>query len=428
MSINGIGQHYNPSQVYGSGRTETTQRTGSTGATQCENIEVSETRARISFACSTPELADALNFTADERSEYIKATAEKLSSVTINLGKNSVMLDIYAVMEMIREMSQELRNALRDMRQLENQTIQQNIRQQAATQRKAAWCQMIGGAVVGVIQGVATVAGLAKQISGLSRQMQANEQMGVSMADKQMKMAQVGGNEKLATSQLNSVEGSVAKVLDKGDIQSVKNSISDISKGNLTEGQQLEAHKHMCDTVDGYRAQYEQCLTNANSEMRVDGKVTSNTQSELNQAAARYELARATQVAESSKMAGVKVGDHRKLESNLGNSLIEKSNQANAISKTSSSERSMAYGMMVQQLAMAFGQMGQALVQGISQIIQAEGTELQANEKMLEEQLDQIKDLFAQDLSVIQKAVELFQSVVSKETQSIDEIINALKA
>ena len=89
------------------------------------------------------------------------------------------------------------------------------------------------------------------------------------------------------------------------------------------------------------------------------------------------------------------------------------------------SQREMMKLQTVQTLAMTFGQYGQQLVSSLQQILSAEATELQAEQKMTEDQLDQIKDLMQQELSVIQKAFELFASVISKESQTIEGIIQA---
>ena len=88
-------------------------------------------------------------------------------------------------------------------------------------------------------------------------------------------------------------------------------------------------------------------------------------------------------------------------------------------------QRSIMKLQMIQTLNMTIGQYTQQLVGSLQQMIGAEAIELQAEQKMTEDQMDQVKDLMQQELSVIQKTFELFASVVSKESQTIEGIIRA---
>ena len=593
MGINGVGNSFNPSGVYGAENVRSSE--GLKGApvegNQHGNMVVTEARARIAFAVATPELDGALNFTSFEREEYLNDVQNKAASSTLNLGNKSVMLDIYAVMELIRAMGQKLRNAMREMRQCENQAIQQNLKTQAAMQREAAWCQMIGGIVVGSLQAGASAAGTIIQIKGLNQQANLTKELGADVAAEQLDLAKLGGREDLASTQLNKIRKQAPAGIDTSkplletgkDVAAARGKIADLQKeigslqtqkGQLEEklatgqvpeaereacqqeienlsaqskgkgvelekavdayhervgtepqqvkelkhqyretivadrealqkalgerdevvkrhqqeraalddsleplydedfyskldakqaaelneatqkvssareklvqdyqtdtiiGQeynetakgQLELHESALKEVDGYKQKYQEALDRANSEKRVNGEVSAGTKVELKDAEYRYKLARAEQVAMSSSFDKLSPEKHQTIVGALTNELSDLTKQVSGGVKASGVEKSNAYGLLLQNLASAVGGIGQKVVDSITQIKQSHITEKQAEQKMLEEQLDQIKDLFAQDQTLIQKTIELFQSVISKESQSLEEIINALKA
>ncbi len=596
MGINGIGNPFNQPGLYGTGGVgSSTTLEGVVAEDNLHgNMVVTEARARVSFAVATPQLAGAMNLTPVERQEYLQSVEEKAASATLNLGNKSVMLDIYAVMEMIREMGQKLRNAMREMRQCENQAIQQNLKSQAAMQRETAWCQMIGGAIVGGLQAGASIVGTLKQIGSLNKQSEVAQKLGVDMTSDQLDLAKVGGQEDLAQKQLDAIKGKAPAGIDpsksllkadknmpsdvkvarekisalqdniaelqakKGSLEdavasgtlseqelaSCKEQIAKLSGESQTKGAELEKavadynklvgadpaqanelmgkyketlaadrkeladavksrdevvsrhaqeraelddslgplwdedfytkldtkqagelevasqrvtdarekvaqayqdgsivveygetakgqtqiHEAMLAEVDGYKQEFETALDRVNNETRVNGKASPESLVALDEAKYRYKLARAEQVKVSSTLDKLPPDAHQKVVGQLTNELTGLTDRVNADVKASGAEKSAAYGMLIQSLVNALGGMGQKVVEGIAQIKQSEITEKQADEKMLEEQLDQLKDLFAQDQALIQKAIELFQSVISKESQSLEEIINALKA
>lgn len=621
MGINSIGNPFNSPGVYGSvGVCASRNAEKSVDSNPHANMVVTEARARVSFAVATPQIADAMNLTPDERQEYLDGVNQKAASATVNLGKQSVMLDIYLVMEMIREMGQKLRNAMREMRQCENKAIQENLKSQAAMQREAAWFQMVGGAIVGALQAGASIYGTIKQVKGLNQQAEMNKRLGGDVASDQLDLARTGGNNQLATKQYTKLMGKAPKgvdvshslVADKatervqgeatkagndiknlqneiGGLQDERNKLSDrINKGDLNENDlndcikqrdeldgkiasketelheasmaynekygadpasqkeqtnkfektiesdkkelaaaqkelddlkgggdetqkfldekrnelaasqkadqetnggktsfktellektvkqyegiqakrneaaqarvkecaaklkndyvngssvlvndnyaqtkngQIEIHNEMLKEVDNYKKDFDVALNDVNDEKRVNGKASAAKLQALEEAKYKYKLARAEQVKTSSSFDKLPVEKHQELVKELNGEVDMISRKAESDQKVRKSEKSAAYGMLIQGVSSALlGTVGQKIVEGVASIKQSKITEKQADEKMLEEQLDQIKDLFAQDLSLMQKALELFQGVISKESQSLEEIINALKA
>lgn len=671
MGINGIGNPYSQSGVYetvGMRKPDEEKGNGVNG-NRFTNMVVTEARERVSFAVATPQLADALNLTADERQEYLASVEEKAASATVNLGNKSVMLDIYALTELIREMGQKLRNAMRDMRQCENAAIQQNIKTQAAMQRSTAYLQMLGSLAVGGLQATISTWGSVKQLKGLSHQNEQAKMLGANMAEKHLEMAEVGGHADLAKAQLDKVKAKMPKgIVDtskdllqvpdrptppkevlqarekistlqneiaemqkiKGDFEdqltsgssltleqwkSCKNDLDKIdrffkpeneavgsaadkaltkiydsrltgAKTNYLETQikdldlQIEAkfdelngavntyneltgvgadvadgmknafsekingekallaeaikanegssgkalpaeadkakkglsekvrnaveaskpdgpdgwkgciwgidrnahHVRTCnlageiiagkteiaearaqlnkafsegqlvldynDTPNGnslewqktthdalvaevnkYKQHYEDVLKQVNGEERLKGGASNDAKAALIKAECEYTLARAEQLYKSSLLDKLPQSEFINLEGSLKSDLAALNESMRGGADFRAAEASAQYGRIMTDLSNSLiGGVVQKIVDGIAQVMQSGITEKQADQKMLEEQLDQIKDAFVQTQAVIQKATELFQSVVSKESQSTEEIISALRA
>ena len=180
--------------------------------------------------------------------------------------------------------------------------------------------------------------------------------------------------------------------------------------------------------VDAYAAKYDAVRARANVELETTGKISPETKAELTKAENQLEIARAKQVATVADMRAA--GDlPASAETDLKAAADMRYAQATSKSQSgieaTKNQRSIMKLQMIQTLNMTLGQYGQQLVSSLQQIFGSEAVELQADQKMTEDQLDQIKDLFQQELSVIQKTFDLFASVVSKESDTIEGIIRA---
>jgi len=76
-------------------------------------------------------------------------------------------------------------------------------------------------------------------------------------------------------------------------------------------------------------------------------------------------------------------------------------------------------------IVQAMGSTLQTMAQQLSQIEAADATKRGAEQQRLQEQLDQTKDLFQQDQELINSVVQLMQAIVSAETQSMHDAIQA---
>lgn len=477
-------------------------------------LRFSEVRDTVVNELGLPELDD-VNLSAIEGMESkLEVFSNKLTDSLVSVGGKKVMFDIYALMSIIQEMSQRLRNAMREVRQLENQSIQANLRQQAEVQRTAATTAAIAGAVLCTVQGVVTAALTVGSLKQMSSQNQVMEQNGVGVYDKQSRMAQAVSDQEAASLQYQKIVGKNPELavettmanydaanenvsLVQGKVNTAqeqltqaqqeaaaahadldaKEQIQQIASGELknrpdggqytmrdrinamdklSQGlenrvsaadaklanatQKLEAAQAELKTakdavpvalqkdMDAYAAKFDAVRSRANVELEQNGKLSAATKADLKKAEGQLEIARAKQV---NTVATLRAQGNlpASVESDVKASADMRYAQATSKSQSgleaTKNQRSIMKLQMVQTLNMTIGQYGQQLVSSLQQFMAAEAVELQAEQKMTEDQLDQIKDLMQQQLSVIQKTFELFASVVSKESQTIEGIIRA---
>lgn len=273
---------------------------------------------------------DVFNFTDDqirEISEKLHALFEealKGSNLGVNIQKGA-LFDVYQLAALMLEVSQKQRDASREIRQAENEAIQQSILNQAEMQRSAALTGMIAGLVVCAVQVAAQGISIFKSSQAYGKQSQVAKDVGVKDAQLELKQA-------------------------KADLQ------AETARVPQSEAR-IEAAKERV-------AVAEQSLTAAENRM--------NSHSSFLKASHQQMKWRA-------------LGD----------------------------------------IFAAMGSTAQGMVRAGSDLMQAEATEEGAAQKMAEEQLDQIKDLFNQSQEVINKVVQLMSAVIQAETQSMRDAIHA---
>ena len=193
----------------------------------------------------------------------------------------------------------------------------------------------------------------------------------------------------------------------------------------------IKHNEALADVAD-YKLKYETARTEylkqtEGLESKAEG-VTKETvkAAEMNykKAAANYKLARAKQVKLSTdlKMGGktyrgtreMAVAAYKEAQKGVEGSLV--SNDANKL---------MTAGMLAQQIWNVMGQEGQQIVQAYKETMLAGVTELSGEEKILEDEKDQTKDLFDEFKQGIDAAIGLMKGVYSTESSSIDAIIRS---
>ena len=555
-------------------------------------LRFQEAYGKVANELGLPDIEDANLTPAEEQQRCLDSLRDKLSATMTGFRGQKVMFDIYALLSLVQEMSQKLRNAMREVRQLENQTIQMNIKQQAEVQRRAAVCGAIAGAVVCLVQvgATAVVSGLTMKQMMSQNQMQAKtgtdvfskaEQISNSVNDPALAQKQFDATRREvgaeafdgtqmehfteAQNQRQTAIGEAQTAVDNAqqtldtavanrdakaqavteaqrrvdaaqqrvdeaqqrvtaadqaapdspeaqkaynDQKKVVDDLQTIAEGRMegatvkdraqalqripgeqskldalrteriTARQDLMAAKQdleMCkqdlaraqaeantantavDTaqadlatktealqtaqssktslakalqadVDLRAEEYQTARSKANIELEANGKISDETKAELVKAEKSLYAATAKQAREMSLMrqeGSVSIEEVAAMKTAASTRFNAAHMRGMNAADQLKGQTAITKLQMWQTISISIGQYGQQLVNSLQQLIAANATDLQAEQKMTEDQLDQIKDLFSQQLSVIQKTFEIFASIVSKESQTIEGIIRA---
>lgn len=385
----------------------------------------------ISFAIENPDLEPSA-ITSGQRNEHYVSILEKLSeSRGKTIDGKSIMFDIYAMMDLIQEMSQRLRNALRELRRLENTAIYTNIKAQAAVQREAAYAGVIAGAVMCAVQVGVVFTGMGLQIKGAAARSST-----VGKGSMQSAVTQ----EKLLTN-LKVSDKNAFNAIDKqvGALQK-KNGGPGPTQKNYWKGLQEQKsgteinNKALADVAEAknsYMAARDKYLAAKESEangVKVPKSELKALESNMESARGKYDLARAEQAQVTYKLRSfgkISETEFATTTKTMGGDikdLRDASKTYNAPLNEGAGGRSAIAGMVVQQVGMAVGNFLAQLASGIKELIANQAMELSAEQKLLEEQFDQIKDLFSLALSVIQKSIDIFSAVVQKESSVLEQI------
>ena len=165
MGFSGIGfggnDNLNLDYMFGNGNVDT-QKTdqsqdvndvGNQFTTEGNNLSIGEITKFVALVCEMPEIYPKANATALEFQERYESLMSKLTrSRGESYSGKSIMFDIYAMMDLIQQISQRMRNLMRELRRLENTAIYANIKAQAEIQREAAIAGLVAGAIMCGIQ------------------------------------------------------------------------------------------------------------------------------------------------------------------------------------------------------------------------------------------------------------------------------------
>lgn len=453
---------------------QTTDLDGNGNVTFTEHVHI------LRKAPTIPTLAPAANFTANERNEYYQSIYDKFgfaNSRTLSHG-NSVMFDIYAMMAIIQEIGQKMRNVMRMLRKVENQAVYLNIKQQAAIQREAAMVSMIVGAVMAAVQFVMMGKGLRDQLKGVTQQMKASVNTGADMAREQAAMTKVGGDSNLAKLQrasvfnrapsglaektpmtkynaaksstnLEALKGKVAMKADAvteaqgrlnkaeglkpSNSKAVKQAKAELTKAKTEyeaavkelDGAKMKMHNAALADVETYGKKFDlarQKYSSLANDPKASSAQVKEAKAEFQKAGEQYRIARAKQMYSSAKL-GLSEETYGDVTTKADLAKQQVAGNEAGSREMMTSQRLSLQGTMILTLSQCFGSLAQSLVQGIRDIISAKATEMQAEQKVIEEQFDQIKDLFSLQQSVIQKAIDTLGSIFSREASINDQIM-----
>ena len=156
----------------------------------------------------------------------ITKTYNQMASALAAVQSNStgrVMFDLYQLMALLVEVAQSQRDAARDLRNTQNQQIQNSIQAQADSQRDAAIVGLVVGVTCGVISAAVSVGMLAGQAVSYKGQINAARSSGVEATQNQVTMLQNADTPEHAQAQLAKVE---AGIKTEGLASGVKNTIT----------------------------------------------------------------------------------------------------------------------------------------------------------------------------------------------------------
>lgn len=480
-----------------SGRTESKREKAPVGGEYNVRFKTEESYEYSSM--KTNALENTKGMSSIEVDANVKSFASKLGLLKAAYRGKPILFDIYAIMDLMQEMAQQMRDSLRELRNVENQTIQSNIRAQAEVQRGAAYTAMITGVVFCAAQVAVTGFAAGKQIKDITKQSALMKQGGVDVMTTQTKIANSVGSDsatqkmsdtiqkqypdaykdvtltqpsidnynsqqtrydtaqgKLSemldyktlsekatqdpqslttgeSSRLKELSQKYDKVPDKDALDKAQTEVAEaageLAKAKHAEGQRVMDlnEKEVQVAADEYKA----CRQAAKDEMAGNkkGEISEATQNNLDKATAKLQVSRMKQVENIRQFIkeGMVSPDAATLgvKESAGKMLVEAHDSAFSREDAMVFKKSDTYMSVVMGVNQAVGNLAQNIINGIKEIISASATELQANQKMQEDQLDQIKDLFAQELSVIQKVFQLFEAVTQKESSTIENIIMA---
>ena len=192
--------------------------------------------------------------------------------------------------------------------------------------------------------------------------------------------------------------------------------------------QDLSTFAAMQKDVDAYAEEFQAQRSRANMELEANGSISDDTQAALDKAAKQLKIATAKQadmIARFRADGTIPIEDAAAARTAASARFSKAQARGMNAADQLKGQAAITKLQMWQTISMSLGQYGQQLSGSLQQIISANATELQAEQKMTEDQLDQIKDLFSQQQSVIQKVFEIFASIVAKESQTIEGIIRA---
>ena len=402
-----------------------------------------------------------------------------------SVNTSKVLFDLFALMALLVEVSQKQRDTSREIRLVENQQVQNSIKQQADEMRNAAAISLAFGIVTSVISGVMSGWAMFKQAKAFTQQSTAVKPM--ETPTQNLQAAHLLSSPKAAETNLHTVQAKTsAQVQTKAlegtpsreefvqAIEPKKTALQQAEADQKAKLKELNDFKANHDANDPGVAEKEKAYNDAvakTNQARIEYSQTEreffgslDSKQQMNEAlitAKRDEIA--AEEAHLSKAHGLEKqvckdkitllkGELKdlqgqtdylrayttELKAKYGSDVMKAETMTKAqdsfnIAKAkverneqyASSQQMMNRWMGIQQLTMTLSQMTNAGGNMISEMVRAKATMEGVEQTQHNEQLDQIKDLFQQAETVVQAIVQLMQAVLSAENESLMEAIRA---
>ena len=404
-----------------------------------------------------------------------------------SMNTSKALFDLFALMALMVEIAQKQRDTSREIRLVENQQIQNSIKQQADEMRSAAAISLAFGIVSSVISGVMSAVSIGMQAKACAQQTTATKQR--DMPTQNLRTAQRATDPPAAKANLKAVQDQVGpqirEQVETADFTAAKQDFVEqigpvgdqlkAAEAKQTQiGKELTALKEHPDAkpeaIEAKTKEYEQAskavsdAKAAYSEKehaffdKLDSQVKANdaeiktTQDEIASKTAELKKAHGQEAAdlksEISSLEGkldtlTKKGQYLRavtadMKAQYASDGMKNADLARAQNKYdfakyemqmsnqfAGSQQMMNRWMGIQQLSMSLSQMTNAAGNMIGEMVRANSTMEGVEQTQHNEQLDQIKDLFSQAETVVQAVIQLMQAVLSAENESLMEAIRA---
>ena len=225
----------------------------------------------------------------EEITKVYNKMAGALSTVQ-STSTGAVMFDLYQLMALLVEVAQSQRNAARDLRNTQNQQIQNSIQAQADAQRNAAIVGLVVGVTCGVISAAVSVGMLVGQSVAYKSQVNAARTSGMEASQNKVTMLQGADTPEHAQAQLEKVEAGIkTEGLASGVKDSINNQTAD-AKAKFMAAKNIEQKQANVDRATGEVTEAKRVETEAAETVSRRETELANATKELNDAANVQEL------------------------------------------------------------------------------------------------------------------------------------------
>lgn len=418
--------------------------------------------------------------------QSVKGASRTVGSSADSINTAQALFDLYALMALMVQVAQTQRDKAREIRQTENQQIQNSIQQQADDIRAAAMIALGFGIASAALSGVMSVVTMVGQARSFRQQTTAMRQLEVPAQN--LEAAKLAANPKAAQARFNEMDASTKgyygreymaktfkseakagakssqqsfEALEKDFTDQIGQARRQVEEAEATEKkagdallkakddpnttkEQLEAktkaYEDACRETKAAKENYNRIEQGFFGKLELQAKVNEveiahleeklaagtgdkDTGRNLNTLKLRNDYLRLY----TAKMKGQYASTEKKNADLLSaqKNYDEAKGALNLDSKFTSSQQMMNRWMGVNQVSTTLSQLVGSLGNLLSERGRATATEEGVKQQQHNEQLDQIKDLFSQAETVVQAIVQLMQAVLSAENESVMKAIRA---
>ena len=435
---------------------------------------------------ASQELSQAITNLQTDLASAVKDNPSTVGGSLKTVNTSKALFDLYALMALMVQVAQTQRDKAREIRQTENQQIQNSIQQQADEIRDAALIALCFGACTAAVSGAMSIVSMVGQAYSFKQQTNAAKQL--DMPAKNLDAAKLATNPEAALAKFESAAkpgtASGTKMMDylcktfhKGENQTpeafaafekdftdqighASDQLNQAKAAEKTAGEELvkaqenpetapDALKKLTDDyADAKRATLAAKSGYAEIEQEFFGKLEMRQRAnevEITQLEEKLSTASGAEAKDIEAKLATKNAQHEylrlytaKMKGQYASTEMKNADlvvaqkryddaksSLNIDTKFTNSQQLMNRWMGVNQVSMTLTQFTGSLGNLLAERERANSTEEGVRQTQHNEQLDQIKDLFSQAETVVQAVVQLMQAVLSAENESVMKAIRA---